>query len=61
MLSINKQVSKHSQIESYRTPEIKILEYKIRSVICVSPGDGNDSYFEQDCGDGGFTQQNYWE
>ena len=53
MLSINKQVSKQSQIESYQTPEIKVLELKVRSIICVSP------LYEQDFGDGGFAQPEY--
>lgn len=57
MLSINKQVSKQSQIESYQTPEIKVLELKVRSIICVSPGPGGDGLYEQDFGDGGFSQQ----
>lgn len=55
MLSINKQVCTQS-IESYRSPEIKVLELKVHSLICLSPGEANDSLYEQDFGDGGFTQ-----
>lgn len=56
MLSTNKQVRTQPQIESYRAPEIKILEFNAHSIICISPFDGNDGLFEQDFGDGGFTQ-----
>ncbi len=56
MLSTDKQVMQ-SQPQSYLTPEIKILEFKAHSVICISPGqDGNDGLYEQDFGDGGFAQ-----
>lgn len=58
---INKQMNKQSQIESYMPPEIKIMELKAHSIICISPGQGNDSLYEQDLGDGGFSQPNYWE
>ncbi|MBQ0122144.1 MAG: hypothetical protein KBS38_00785 [Bacteroidales bacterium] len=56
MLSADKQVGAQSQIKSYRTPEVKALEFKARSVICTSTGGGNDSLSEQDFGDGGFVQ-----
>lgn len=49
-------MNKQSQIESYRPPEIKIMELKTHSIICISPGQGNDSLYEWDFGDGGFTQ-----
>ncbi|MBQ0080704.1 MAG: hypothetical protein KBS95_04055 [Alistipes sp.] len=52
-------MSKQSQIESYRALEIKIHKIKAHSITCVSSGDGNDSLYEQDFGDGGFTQPNF--
>ena len=54
-----KQMNKQSQIESYRPPEIKIMELKAHSIICISPGQGNDGLYEQDFGDGGFAQPEF--
>ena len=58
MISNNKQADtqSQSQFNSYRTPEIRILEVEAHSVICISPDSGNDSLLEQDFGNGGFTQ-----
>ncbi len=54
-LKVIKDMDNIDSEEVYKAPQVKVIEIKVQSVLCQSPG--NEPMREYDYGDGGFSEE----